>query len=66
MYLAETLEDQQGVPCPMVGVLPITVRMRPARICRFGGPLSALGACAAQALRVGFERGVRRWMEEHA
>ncbi len=34
--------------------------------CRFGGPLSALGACAAQALRVGFERGVRRWMEEHA
>ncbi len=54
MYLAETLEDQQGVPRPMVGVLPITVRMQPARMTlgyrevRFVAdtPLAGIGATA--------------------
>jgi cobyrinic acid a,c-diamide synthase len=32
MYLAETLEDPDGVAHPMVGVLPTTVRMRPRRM----------------------------------
>jgi cobyrinic acid a,c-diamide synthase len=32
MYLAETLEDPDGVVHPMVGVLPTTVRMRPRRM----------------------------------
>ncbi len=32
MYLAETLEDPEGVPYPMVGVLPATVRMRPRKL----------------------------------
>ncbi|MBI1848306.1 MAG: hypothetical protein HYR86_15215 [Candidatus Rokubacteria bacterium] len=32
MYLAETLEDQDGAVHPMVGVLPIGVRMRPPRM----------------------------------
>ena len=32
MYLAEALEDLDGVVHPMVGVLPTTVRMRPRRL----------------------------------
>jgi cobyrinic acid a,c-diamide synthase len=32
MYLAETLEDADGVAHPMAGVLPVTVRMRPRRM----------------------------------
>ena len=32
MYLAETLEDMDGVAHPMVGLLPTTVRMRPRRL----------------------------------
>jgi cobyrinic acid a,c-diamide synthase len=32
MYLAEALEDLEGVVHPMVGVLPTTVRMRPRRM----------------------------------
>jgi len=32
MYLAETLEDLDGVVHPMVGVLPTTVRMKPRRM----------------------------------
>jgi cobyrinic acid a,c-diamide synthase len=32
MYLAETLEDTQGIAYPMVGLLPTTVRMRPRRL----------------------------------
>jgi cobyrinic acid a,c-diamide synthase len=32
MYLAETLEDPEGVAHPMVGVLPATVRMRPSKL----------------------------------
>jgi cobyrinic acid a,c-diamide synthase len=32
MYLAEALEDPDGVTHPMVGVLPTTVRMRPRRM----------------------------------
>ena len=32
MYLAETLEDLDGVAHPMVGLLPTTVRMRPRRL----------------------------------
>jgi cobyrinic acid a,c-diamide synthase len=32
MYLAECLEDDQGVSHPMVGLLPSTVRMRPRRL----------------------------------
>jgi cobyrinic acid a,c-diamide synthase len=32
MYLAEALEDADGVEHPMVGVLPATVRMRPHRM----------------------------------
>jgi cobyrinic acid a,c-diamide synthase len=32
MYLAESLEDLDGVVHPMVGVLPTTVRMRPRRL----------------------------------
>jgi len=32
MYLAETLEDADGVAHPMVGVLPAAVRMRPRRM----------------------------------
>jgi len=32
MYLTETLEDLDGVAHPMVGVLPVTVRMRPRRM----------------------------------
>jgi cobyrinic acid a,c-diamide synthase len=32
MYLAETLEDADGVAHPMAGVLPATVRMRPPRM----------------------------------
>ncbi|MBI1848301.1 MAG: adenosylcobinamide amidohydrolase [Candidatus Rokubacteria bacterium] len=33
--------------------------------CRFGGPVSELGACAAAAVREAMERGVRRWLEAH-
>ena len=32
MYLAEHLEDDEGVRHPMVGLLPSTVRMRPRRL----------------------------------
>ena len=32
MYLAEALEDLEGVSHPMVGLLPTTVRMRPPRL----------------------------------
>lgn len=32
MYLAEALEDPEGVAHPMVGVLPATVRMRPRKL----------------------------------
>jgi cobyrinic acid a,c-diamide synthase len=32
MYLTESLEDLDGVAHPMVGVLPVTVRMRPPRM----------------------------------
>ena len=32
MYLAEALEDMDGVAHPMVGLLPTTVRMRPRRM----------------------------------
>lgn len=32
MYLAVALEDLQGEVCPMVGLLPATVRMRPRRM----------------------------------
>jgi cobyrinic acid a,c-diamide synthase len=32
MYLAEALEDLDGVAHPMVGLLPTTVRMRPRRL----------------------------------
>src|SRR5260370_12683469 len=32
MYLAETLEDPEGVANPMVGLLPATVRMRPRKL----------------------------------
>jgi cobyrinic acid a,c-diamide synthase len=32
MYLAEALEDMDGVPHRMVGLLPATVRMRPRRL----------------------------------
>jgi len=32
MYLAEALEDSEGVAYPMVGVLPATVRMRPRKL----------------------------------
>ena len=32
MYLAEALEDLDGVTHPMVGLLPATVRMRPRRL----------------------------------
>src|SRR5260370_24156899 len=32
MYLAETLEDPEGVAHPMVGLLPATVRMRPRKL----------------------------------
>jgi cobyrinic acid a,c-diamide synthase len=32
MYLTEVLEDLDGVAHPMVGVLPVTVRMRPRRM----------------------------------
>jgi cobyrinic acid a,c-diamide synthase len=32
MYLAEALEDLDGVTHPMVGLLPTTVRMRPRRL----------------------------------
>ncbi len=32
MYLAEALEDVEGVVHPMVGVLPATVRMRPRKL----------------------------------
>ncbi len=32
MYLAETLEDPEGVAHPMVGVLPATVRMQPRKL----------------------------------
>jgi cobyrinic acid a,c-diamide synthase len=32
MYLAQALEDLEGVTSPMVGVLPVTVRMRPRRL----------------------------------
>ncbi len=32
MYLAEALEDLEGVRHPMVGLLPATVRMRPRRL----------------------------------
>ena len=32
MYLAEALEDLDGVAHPMVGLLPATVRMRPRRL----------------------------------
>jgi len=32
MYLADALEDLEGVVHPMVGVLPATVRMRPRRL----------------------------------
>jgi cobyrinic acid a,c-diamide synthase len=32
MYLAEALEDLDGIAHPMVGLLPTTVRMRPRRI----------------------------------
>jgi cobyrinic acid a,c-diamide synthase len=32
MYLAETLEDPEGVAHPMVGVLPAAVRMRPRKL----------------------------------
>src|SRR3989449_7017055 len=32
MYLAETLEDADGVAYPMAGVLPAGVRMRPRRM----------------------------------
>jgi len=32
MYLAEALEDLEGVRHPMVGLLPTTVRMRPRRL----------------------------------
>jgi cobyrinic acid a,c-diamide synthase len=54
MYLAETLEDPDGVAHPMVGVLPTAVRMRPRRMTlgyrevRFttGTPLGPAGAVA--------------------
>jgi len=54
MYLAEALEDLDGVAHPMVGVLPTTVRMRPRRMTlgyrevRFDAdtPLGAAGAVA--------------------
>ena len=32
MYLAEALEDLEGVSHPMVGLLPTTIRMRPPRL----------------------------------
>jgi cobyrinic acid a,c-diamide synthase len=32
MYLAEAIEDLEGITRPMVGVLPATVRMRPRRL----------------------------------
>jgi cobyrinic acid a,c-diamide synthase len=32
MYLAEALEDLDGITHPMVGLLPTTVRMRPRRL----------------------------------
>jgi cobyrinic acid a,c-diamide synthase len=32
MYLAESLEDERGEFHPMVGLLPITVRMKPRRL----------------------------------
>jgi len=32
MYLADALEDPEGVRHPMVGLLPATVRMRPSRL----------------------------------
>jgi len=32
MYLAEALEDEQGITHEMVGALPATVRMRPRRL----------------------------------
>jgi len=32
MYLADALEDPEGVRHPMVGLLPVTVRMRPRRL----------------------------------
>ena len=54
MYLADALEDQDGVAHPMVGVLPATVRMRPRRLTlgyrevRFTGD-SPLGAAGTRA-----------------
>jgi cobyrinic acid a,c-diamide synthase len=54
MYLAEALEDADGVVHPMVGVLPATVRMRPRRLAlgytevtlAGGTPLGSAGAVA--------------------
>lgn len=34
-------------------------------VCRYGGPLSELGAVAARAVRAAMEAGVRRWLAEH-
>jgi cobyrinic acid a,c-diamide synthase len=54
MYLADALEDVDGLAHPMVGLLPVTVRMRPRRMTlgyrevRFtaDGPLGRAGAVA--------------------
>ncbi len=54
MYLAESLEDLDGVAHPMVGLLPTTIRMRPRRLTlgytevvfTAGAPLGSAGTLA--------------------
>lgn len=54
MYLAEALEDLDGVTHPMVGLLPTTVRMRPRRltlgysevVCTADVPIGGAGTAA--------------------
>jgi cobyrinic acid a,c-diamide synthase len=54
MYLAEALEDLDGVAHPMVGLLPTTIRMRPRRLTlgytevvfAAGAPLGGVGTVA--------------------
>jgi iron complex transport system ATP-binding protein len=35
------------------------------RACRFGGPISELGAVVARAAQAAFDAGIARWLEEH-
>jgi adenosylcobinamide amidohydrolase len=67
LLAAAGLRDGGGAPATGTStdavVVAATGRGTP---CRFGGPVSELGAVAARAARAALGEGIRRWVEAHA